>query len=153
MAWAARHGAAFVGTLPLFAQLLDEPFDSSPYSPASRLFWNELLLDLERAPEMLANPRIRALLDSADVQKELRLLRSSPRVRYRRVVALKERVLALLAATFFKTHGGSRLSRYEEWKEDRLELDDYAEFRARGDERLADTHRYAQFLCHEQLES
>ena len=36
------HGGGFVATLPLLASLPDEP---SPYSPASRLFWNELYVD------------------------------------------------------------------------------------------------------------
>ena len=36
------HGGGFVATLPLLASLPDEP---SPYSPSSRLFWNELYVD------------------------------------------------------------------------------------------------------------
>jgi 4-alpha-glucanotransferase len=32
-------------TLPLYAAFLDEPFDPSPYAPASRLHWNEVYLD------------------------------------------------------------------------------------------------------------
>ncbi|MEM9192525.1 MAG: 4-alpha-glucanotransferase [Myxococcota bacterium] len=42
--WAGDAGANFVGPLPLLATFLDEPFDPSPYSPVSRLFWNELYL-------------------------------------------------------------------------------------------------------------
>jgi 4-alpha-glucanotransferase len=38
-------GVAVVSTLPLYATFLDEPFDPSPYSPVSRLHWNELYLD------------------------------------------------------------------------------------------------------------
>lgn len=34
-----------VATLPLYAAFLDEPFDPSPYSPVSRLHWNEVYLD------------------------------------------------------------------------------------------------------------
>ena len=41
-----------VATLPLLAAFLDEPFEPSPYAPASRLFWNELYLDPRRLPEM-----------------------------------------------------------------------------------------------------
>ena len=40
-----------VATLPLLAAFLDEPFEPSPYSPASRLFWNEFYLNIERIPE------------------------------------------------------------------------------------------------------
>jgi len=41
-----RRGGRYVATLPILAAFLDEPFMSSPYSPASRMFWNELYLDL-----------------------------------------------------------------------------------------------------------
>jgi 4-alpha-glucanotransferase len=40
-------GTAVVGTLPLVATFPDQP---SPYSPASRRAWNELLVDLTAAP-------------------------------------------------------------------------------------------------------
>ena len=36
------HGGAFVSTLPFLATFPNEP---SPYSPVSRLFWNELFID------------------------------------------------------------------------------------------------------------
>jgi len=42
----ARRGGKYVATLPMLAAFLDEPCHFSPYSPASRLFWNELYLDL-----------------------------------------------------------------------------------------------------------
>jgi 4-alpha-glucanotransferase len=40
------RGGKYVATLPMLAAFLDEPCHFSPYSPASRLFWNELYLDL-----------------------------------------------------------------------------------------------------------
>lgn len=43
-------GAAFVGTLPLLAAFLEHPFEPSPYAPASRLFWNDLFVDLGEDP-------------------------------------------------------------------------------------------------------
>ncbi|HET7505279.1 MAG TPA: 4-alpha-glucanotransferase [Kofleriaceae bacterium] len=42
----ARRGGRYVATLPILAASLDEPCDFSPYAPASRLYWNELYLDL-----------------------------------------------------------------------------------------------------------
>jgi 4-alpha-glucanotransferase len=42
----ARRGGRYVATLPLLAQFLAEPCAYSPYSPASRLWWNELYVDL-----------------------------------------------------------------------------------------------------------
>jgi 4-alpha-glucanotransferase len=52
MEWVHEQGGSLVGTLPLLASFLDEPFDPSPYSPVSRLFWNELFLDMDHVPEM-----------------------------------------------------------------------------------------------------
>jgi 4-alpha-glucanotransferase len=42
---AHRLGLGVVATLPLYAGFFDEPFDPSPYSPVSRLHWNEVYLD------------------------------------------------------------------------------------------------------------
>jgi 4-alpha-glucanotransferase len=42
----AEHGGSILGTLPLLAAFLDEPFEPSPYAPVSRLFWNELYVEL-----------------------------------------------------------------------------------------------------------
>ncbi len=47
---AHRQGVAVVSTLPLYAAFLDDPFDPSPYSPVSRLHWNELYLDDSALP-------------------------------------------------------------------------------------------------------
>jgi 4-alpha-glucanotransferase len=41
-----RRGGSYVAILPILAASLDEPCQFSPYSPASRMFWNELYLDL-----------------------------------------------------------------------------------------------------------
>jgi 4-alpha-glucanotransferase len=48
--WAAGLGGRVVGTLPVLAAFLDDPFEPSPYSPVSRRFWNELYVDISRLP-------------------------------------------------------------------------------------------------------
>ncbi len=37
-------GVELLATLPLYAAFLDDPVEPSPYSPASRLHWNEVLI-------------------------------------------------------------------------------------------------------------
>ncbi|CAN5791996.1 4-alpha-glucanotransferase [soil metagenome] len=48
--WSHGLGAGFLSTLPLLASFLDAPFDPSPYAPVSRLFWNELFVDIAAVP-------------------------------------------------------------------------------------------------------
>ena len=50
--WVTKLDGGMVATLPLLAAFLDEPFEPGPYSPASRLFWNEFYLDIFRIPEL-----------------------------------------------------------------------------------------------------
>ena len=40
-------GGGIAATLPMLAAFLDQPFEPSPYAPASRLFWNELYVDAD----------------------------------------------------------------------------------------------------------
>lgn len=49
--WVEEHGARVLGTLPLLATYLDSPWDPSPYTPISRLWWNENHLDLKALGE------------------------------------------------------------------------------------------------------
>ncbi len=42
---AKASNVAVVATLPLYATFLDDPYDPSPYSPISRLHWNEVFID------------------------------------------------------------------------------------------------------------
>jgi len=42
----AARGGSYVATLPILAASLDEPCEFSPYAPISRMYWNELYLDL-----------------------------------------------------------------------------------------------------------
>jgi len=104
--WVNELGGGIVATLPMAASFIDS--DPSPYSPASRLFWNELYLDIRKLPEYRGEP--------------LEPLPDSDRIDYKRVAVAKRRLLETLAARFepddtfldFASHAN-----------------DYAEFRAR----------------------
>ena len=54
--WVEELGGSIVATLPLLA--IDADGDRSPYSPLSRLFWNESYLELERVPEFDETDRV-----------------------------------------------------------------------------------------------
>jgi len=52
----AARGGRYVATLPILAASLDEPCEFSPYAPTSRMFWNELYLDLGALAAELGAP-------------------------------------------------------------------------------------------------
>src|SRR5207302_1575337 len=43
--WMDELGGQVASTLPLLAAFLDKPFEPSPYSPVSRMFWNEFYVN------------------------------------------------------------------------------------------------------------
>ncbi len=160
LAWTRELGGSMVGTLPLFAAFLGagrEPFDPSPYAPASRLFWNELFVDPERAPGLEAAPGARKLLESEAFRDEIAALRRADTVDYREAARAKRRVLTALAEAAFGVatssgapgeggaggragtrargsgrHGSGVLAAaLEQHRRDRPEAEEYAAFRAR----------------------
>src|SRR5437588_2579528 len=82
--WGTQLGGGMVATLPLLAAFLDEPFEPGPYSPASRLFWNEFYLDVPGIPELRHCPTAQALLQKPEFLQEVRELRAAPLVDYHR---------------------------------------------------------------------
>jgi 4-alpha-glucanotransferase len=173
--WTRERGGGTVGTLPLLAAFLgwpgsteqDRPFEPSPYAPASRLFWNELYLDPTRCPEFATSPEARALVESAAFAAELDALRRLPLVDYRRCMAVKRRVLELLAGAFHARPGPGRADALARYLAARPEAEAYARFRAtvehhRGpwptwpqqpeaDDEVLRYHLYVQWAMDEQI--
>jgi 4-alpha-glucanotransferase len=127
--WVGRQGGMMVGTLPILASFLEEPFEPSPYSPASRLFWNELFVDVTAVPELERSPEARALLRSEHFRKEIENLRHDELVDYRAAMAAKRQVLEVLAGALV-ADGGSRRAAFQEHLDHHPRLSDYAAFRA-----------------------
>ena len=133
MEWVSGLGGRAVGTLPLLAAFLSEPFNPSPYSPASRLFWNEFYLDVARIPEFSTCPPARELMSSPGFREEVEALRASPLVDYRRGMALKRRVIKELALSFFSGNDPGRQAAFREFLAANPEVEEYAVFRATGE--------------------
>ncbi|MEX0893977.1 MAG: 4-alpha-glucanotransferase [Gemmatimonadota bacterium] len=119
--WVRARGGDLVGVLPLLAAFLDgDPFDPSPYAPASRLFWNELYVDPEeaavraRAPDGAVPPR------TAPARKL---------VDYRAAAADHRRALQAAAAAFFERGGAEEDPDFRRFLEERPRAADYARFR------------------------
>ena len=123
--WTGALGGSAIGTLPLFAAFLDEPLEPSPYAPASRLFWNELYLDLELAPGLEGCEAARSILAAPEFRRAARREAGRELVDYRRVAALKRRVLEALATDFDVADPDFR-----RFAADRPRLEEYARFRA-----------------------
>ena len=128
-AWQATHGASIVATLPLLAVYLDEPFDPSPYSPVSRLFWNELFLDPTQTPEFAACAQAKSVVASRSWKDEVERLRAGALVQYRRQHALRRSVLEPMAEHFFD-NAGDKSDAFKAFLADNPQAKNYARFRA-----------------------
>jgi 4-alpha-glucanotransferase len=135
---ASRNGARFVGTLPLLATF---PEDPSPYSPVSRLFWNELYIDPRRTPEW---ERSRTVRDLASIPEPVRL---APFLDYEALDRLRRPLLEAMSREA-RQHRPEALRAFER---DNPEVLPYSRFRASRDGTAY--HLYAQMIAEEQLRS
>jgi 4-alpha-glucanotransferase len=126
MTWTAGLGGRLVATLPLFATFADGehgPFEPSPYSPVSRLFWNELFVDVERLPEFERSPRAGSLFPRLTPAETVK------RVDYQAIAAGMNAVLGELSSILV-SEPSDRLAEFERWRRSRPEAVTYARFRA-----------------------
>ncbi|GBD11906.1 4-alpha-glucanotransferase [bacterium HR23] len=175
--WVANLGGGMVATLPLLAAFLEEPCHPSPYSPVSRLLWNEFYVDIPTVPELQDCPDARDLVGSPNFQASLRAFRSSLLVDYRSQMALKRRVLHILALHFQTRRPSQRWEAFQRFLQEHRQVEDYARFRAVGeryghpwrtwpqplrngavgpgdyDPANAFYHQYVQWLAHQQMEA
>lgn len=112
--WTTSLGGDVVATLPLLAAFLGEEgtFEPGPYAPASRLFWNDLYVDLTRLPGR-SEPST-----SGGALVDYRAAMASRRAAF-------ERSLAALP--------GPSLDEFEDWIRRHPGPRDYARFRAAGE--------------------
>ncbi len=95
-------GASLIGLNPLHALFSRHPEFASPYSPSSRVFLNTIYLDVEAIADFAECAEAREAV--AAMAEELTALRDSAVVKYRAVVALKQKVLSLLHDSFRRNH-------------------------------------------------
>jgi 4-alpha-glucanotransferase len=174
LGWTAGLGGGTVGVLPIGAQFLGGPIhEPSPYSPASRLFWNELHIDLAGLPEA-SSPAVRTVLEGSELRREREDLRRGSLVDYDRAYATVRLVLEAAAGALFEG-GGRRREALAAFERTHPLAREYARFRAvcerrgawwgawparlregtlhpsDGDRGVERQHRYAQFAASEQL--
>ncbi|HEX5936856.1 MAG TPA: 4-alpha-glucanotransferase, partial [Actinomycetota bacterium] len=101
--WIEEAGGSIVATLPLFAQFLDgSVLEPSPYSPASRLFWNETYLDVETAPGLDGCAEARQVLEDPAFREHVASLGKAELTDHPAIAAAKRRVLDPLAQAAFR---------------------------------------------------
>lgn len=136
-------GGSFLGTLPLGPLFYEGKYrDASPYAPVSRLFLNEMLLDVARLPGVPA-------LGAADKAEARALARQMPRDEAA-VYAFRKKVLQRAARQFFGS-GGHKKPGFQKLMADTPYLEAYAADRAGGDKAQYRYHLYAQYACARQI--
>jgi len=140
--WIAARGGTVAATLPLLAAFFDYPVcEPSPYSPASRLFWNEFYLDIARVPEFARCREAQTLARSRNFQAQLRKFRRDEIIDYKSQWAARRSVLELLAKHFF-SKASPRRAQFERFLRERPEVKDYAAFRAVCDRLKTSWHNW-----------
>lgn len=129
LSWLRGLGGSFVGTLPLLAAFLEQPFSPSPYEPVSRLFWNEFYIDVRKTEEFKNCLKARELYNSPAIQEEFSRLRAKPLVDYQQTMALKRKLLECCSDTCF-TGSPGRQENLQSWAGENPAARDYARFRA-----------------------
>ena len=106
--WAGKGlGAGVIGLNPLHALRNTTPYHISPYAPNSRLYLNELYIDLERLPEFCGSEEAQRRFHSPEFQATLQALRESRLVDYDSIAAAKRTMLELAYRTFLtEAYGG-----------------------------------------------
>lgn len=177
--WVADLGGSVVATLPLLAAFLEEPCHPSPYSPISRLLWNEFYIDIASVPELHQCPEAQSLLASCPFQHQIETFRSAPLVDYRAQMLAKRQVLEALARWFLSHQHEvpERAASFSHFLQSHPWVADYARFRSVGEVQrtpwrawpqhlkkghigegdyardIAFYYQYAQWLAHQQMEA
>ena len=145
--WAGKElGAGVIGLNPLHALRNTVPYHISPYAPYSRLYLNELYIDLDRLPELSGSEEGQRQLLGPEFQATLRALRQTRQVDYDAVATTKRTMLDLAYSTFItedysgeephlqpNTERAKRLERFIQSEGTPLEL--YAAFQTLEEER------------------
>jgi 4-alpha-glucanotransferase len=103
ISWAGKTlGASVIGLNPLHALRNEAPHHVSPYSPLSRLYLNELYIDLERLPEFWGSEEAQRQYRSPEFQAKLKAWREDRRVDYDAIATTKRSMLDLAYRQFLK---------------------------------------------------
>ncbi|ALA57593.1 4-alpha-glucanotransferase [Nitrospira moscoviensis] len=100
--WAGKLGAGVLGLNPLHALKNVKPYHISPYAPTSRLFLNDLYIDVEQVAECKTSPEVQKRLADPSFRAQLDAARASELVDYNAVASAKRAVLDLCYRAFLR---------------------------------------------------
>jgi len=101
--WAGKQlGAAVIGLNPLHALKNTKPYHISPYSPTSRLFLNDLYIDISQVSECRTDAEVQARLADPSIRARIDAARQSEFVDYDAVQSVKREVLELCYRAFVR---------------------------------------------------
>lgn len=124
------YGASWMGLLPTLAGNFDhQDCDPSPYSSLSRLFWNEIYIDVDALLAKYKVDEAVKLFNSSEFQETIKNLRAQKLVDYYGVYQAKKKILKHLSKYFFV----QKLDQNESFKKfvvENPEIYSYAKFRS-----------------------
>lgn len=146
----SNYGAQWLGALPMLAGNFDKPdCDPSPYSSLSRLFWNEIYLDVPKLVTKYENQKAKEIISSKGFQDQIQDLRSKDFVDYYPVYQNKKSILKLLSESFF-TNGLDESAVFKKFAKENPDYIKYSQFRSPdyADQRF---HQFVQFEMNQAL--
>jgi len=131
--WVARRsGGAYVALNPLHSIFNRQPYNTSPYLPATIFYRNFLYLDVEAVDDFIQSPAAVRLRNHPAIAARIARLNSSEFVEYEEVARLKRLFLLLAFRHFRRTHWQRNSPRAAEFARYLLNegrrLDPYATF-------------------------
>jgi len=144
-----NYGAQWIGTLPLLAcDYSKAENDPSPYSSLTRLFWNEIYLDIEPLIEQSSRYQNQNLLEE-ETKKEIQNLRNSQWVNYFQIYQIKSKILTFLALEFFDLKKDQEPD-FQHFLSENPQIQEYAQFRSQTKDQNK-FHLYVQYQLDQQL--
>ena len=129
-----RHGGGILGVNPLHAMFHNAAEEASPYSPASRTYFNHLYLDVTAVPDFENSQGAQAIYDSPEYDAKRRKAQDSNDVDYTTAFELKMPILEECYTSFMKNGDKERHQKFEKFAEEGgKRLYDFAVYQALTD--------------------
>ena len=129
-----KNGAGIIGVNPLHAMFHNMPEEASPYSPASRTYFNHLYIDVTAVPDFKNSASVQAIYDDPAYTAKRRAAQQANNVDYTTAFELKTPVLEACYAEFMANGSKERKEAFAKFAQEGGErLKNFAVFQALTD--------------------